>query len=135
MSELVVDTSVAFKWFAPDEPGAAKAAALLDAHLAGEVELIAPASLPLELANALRWSGTLAESVLELVAGFGLAHIELAEMTPARLARATALAYEHRLAVYDAVFLALAEERECPLATADRKAHARAHAGVEIVLV
>lgn len=135
MSELVVDTSVAFKWFAPDEPGAARAADLLEAHLEGVVELIAPASLPLELANALRWSGVPHETALELVAGFGLTHIELAEMTPARLARATSLAYEHGLTVYDAVFLALAEERGCALATADRKAFAGGAAGVEIVPV
>jgi predicted nucleic acid-binding protein len=136
VSEVVVDTSVAFKWFVPlGEDGVDEAGRLLDAHLAGDVTIVAPASLPLELANGLRYSPAAEEDVLEFVEGFGLTHIELVELSASLLADATRLAFAHAISVYDAVFLAVALERGCPLVTADRKAFAGLACDVEIRLV
>jgi len=123
VTEIVVDTSVAFKWFITlGEDAVDEATQLLSAHLAGHVSLIAPASLPLELANGLRYSPVTQSDVLELIGTLDLTHIELFDLTPTRLAEATSLAYEHGITVYDAVFLALAVERDCELVTADRRA-------------
>ena len=133
--QVVIDTSVVFKWFSPGEDGADAASRLLDDHVAGEISLVAPASLPLELANALRYSSVAGDDVLEVVGTFHLAHVELVEMSSALLAEATRLAYEHGLSVYDAVFFALASERRCVLATSDRKAFGRRVGGVEVLLV
>ena len=136
MSEAVVDTSVVFKWFgAHDEAGTDEALGLLDAHAAGTRVLIAPASMPLELANSLRYSGMAVDAVLEIVGGVGLTHIESFELSSERLERATDLALEHDISVYDAVFLALAHERGCPLVTADRKAFAGIETTVAVELL
>ena len=95
---------------------------LLEDHLTGARELIAPATLPVELANALRYSPMQLATVVEITSEFDLAHIGLFSCTSARLSSAVGLAFEHGITVYDALFLALAIERECPLLTADRKA-------------
>ena len=136
MSQVVVDTSVVYKWFVSLGEDAVDAATeLLSAHLEGEVSLVAPASLPLELANGLRHSPVAEADVLEMVASFDLAHIEMIELSSKLLLDAARLAYRHGVTVYDAVFLALAEELGCPLATADLKAFAGIEAGAEIRLM
>jgi predicted nucleic acid-binding protein len=133
---LVIDTSVAYKWFADtDEPGVEAAVALLPAQLAGAIELHAPATLPVELANALRYSGHAPEVVLNLIEGLDLVRIELAASTARRLNAASALAYRHGMSVYDALFLALAEELGCPLVTADRRAFGSIDTSVEVRLL
>lgn len=133
---LVIDSCVAFKWFwQMGESGVTEAFALLEASRRDEVELVAPASLTLELANALRYSGHSEENVLAALEQLDLPHIQLFENTPARLHDAAALSYRYSISVYDALFLALAEELECPLATADRKAFGGIETPVEIRLL
>ncbi len=120
---MVVDTSVAFKWLHREGEGAVdEAAALLGAHLSGEIVLVAPATLPVEIANGLRYSRLSRNDVMDALEGFELLHVEVLENDSTRIAHATALSYAHDLSVYDALFLALAEELKCPLVTADRRA-------------
>jgi predicted nucleic acid-binding protein len=51
------------------------------------------------------------------------------------LRTATDLACRHNLSVYDALFLQLAEELDCPLVSADRRAFAGIDSPVEILLL
>lgn len=125
---VVVDSSVAYKWwYRQDEPGADLADALLEDHLAGRVMIAAPTTLPVELANALRYSRMPMEHVYEIIGLIGDAHIHLFYPQTADLQEATELAVRHGMTVYDALFLQLAEKLRCPLVTSDR----RAFAGVE----
>lgn len=136
MNRQVVDSSVAFKWLHPEEEGhVAEASALLWRHHNGAVQLTAPPAIHLELANALRHSKLDQTAVLAIIGAFGGLRLELIESTPDRIARAAELSYQFGIAVYDALFLALAEELRCPLVTADRRAFANIDTPVEIRLL
>lgn len=115
---LVVDASVALKWFLDDEPQLNEASAVLDS---GEA-LIAPDLVIAEVCNA-AWRGVrvgrlspeqariIAKSVPSFFAAL-VAGSELAERT-------MSIASQLDHAVYDCFYLALAEARDLPLVTAD----------------
>jgi predicted nucleic acid-binding protein len=135
-ARLVIDSCIAFKWFwQMNERGVSDAFALLADAAAGSVILTAPSSLTIELANALRYSALPETAVLEAIETFEIAHVELFEVTAERLHTAAALAYRHGISVYDALFLQLAEELDCPLVTADRRAFEGIDTQVEVRLL
>ena len=120
---VVVDASVALKWVI-EEDGTDEALDLWDWWQAGGERVVAPPIFRAEVANALRQivrrgiattrdAADLLETVLEVVA---------VEEPPALYARALEMAHEFDLgAVYDALYLALAEAEGCEFWTADRK--------------
>ena len=133
---LVIDSCVAFKWFWQiGGSGVMEAFALLEASARDEIALVAPSSLTLELTNALRYSEQSEENVLAALEQLDLPHIQLFESTPTRLRAAAMLSYRRGISIYDALYLALAEELGCPLATADRKAFGEIKTPVEIRLI
>lgn len=134
---VVVDSSVAYKWLQPlGEDHGVEAIDLLRQHFTGEVILVAPSVFSTEVANALRWKRRLSSSeVVELISDLETFDVQPVAVTYARLMAATDLAYRHNLAIYDALFLQLAEELDCPLVTADRKAFTGIDSPVEIRLL
>ncbi len=120
---VCVDSCVAFKWFAPaEEPGLEEALALLRAHRDGEMALVAPSIMRVEVTNSLRYSGCGLEALQGAIQDLSRFHIEFVEPDDDTLSHAAALALEHGLSICDALFLAVAIERECVLISADRKA-------------
>lgn len=116
LQRVVVDASAALKWVLEEE-GSAAARELLDRDV-----LHAPDFMLLEAANVL-WAksrrGALsraeADAAFQALAAFPLVLTPLAELTrPAR-----SLAFALDLTVYDALYAALAQQLDCPLATAD----------------
>ena len=133
--ELVIDTSVAFKWFvAYGEGGLGEAGQLLAAHRAGEVVLIAPSTMPVEIANTLCYLVT-PDDARALLSSLEAFHVDLVDTSYDLVERAMGRAAGTGMSVHDALFLALAEERRCPLVTADRKAFERVATPVEIRLL
>ena len=117
---LVVDASVALKWFLPDEPDAAKALAVIGDGAA----LIAPDIAIAEVCNAAWRSARLGrigqDQVTEIAAilpRFFDALVGAAALT----ARAVAIAVELDHPVYDCLYVALAEARHAQLVTADKR--------------
>jgi predicted nucleic acid-binding protein len=116
---LVLDASVAVKWFI-EEPGTAAALALLSQDEA----LIAPDLLVVEVANA-AWRHLMRGDLQHAQ----LAHVPeavprmFAELWPTvwLASRAFEIAAELRHPVYDCFYLALAESEEATLVTADRR--------------
>ena len=126
---LVVDSSVAVKWFLSDqEPHVERAWALLESHRADRLRLAAPDHMRLEVLNALRHRGLNADRIQRAAAaldGFCLSwHPVSAEL----VAVAADIAARHGLTLYDAAFAALAIRLGADLVTADRRL-ARAGAG------
>jgi predicted nucleic acid-binding protein len=115
VSDVVVDASVAIKWFV-HEPGGAEAARLLRHSLA------APDLLALECANILWKKVARAELSLDEAEVIALA-LEGAAITihPTRrhLSTAMKVACELRCPAYHCFYLALAQELQQPLVTAD----------------
>ncbi len=115
----VIDASVALKWFV-EEDGTAQAAALL----AGSDWLIAPDLILAEVGNA-AWKAVRSGMMLPEQFDHAAARLPVAfdELVPlaglSRRAAAIALALDHP--VYDCCYLAVAEARDAPLVTADRR--------------
>jgi predicted nucleic acid-binding protein len=130
---VVIDTSVAFKWFDTSEPGADYAARLLDAHARDEVALCAPSHLPLELLNvhASRHADiTLMEATVRALAD---ADLLIAPVDEQLMLSAARIAAEEHAALYDAVFIALAAALDAELVTADRRQAATRACRVRLV--
>lgn len=114
---LVPDASVVVKWYVPEgDHGSARD--LRDDYLDGDHDLYAPALLPFEAINALRYSGyyegdRLAEAASSL-AGYG---IELRPFSESGAAAQVAQALD--VTVYDASYVALAASLDGRAYTAD----------------
>lgn len=124
MRFLVVDTSVAVKWFRgrDSEPNADPAAALLDAHLEGRILLVAPDLLLYELGSALARASEVADREKEAaVVAAGALGLRLLPAAAAAPAAAMRIALRDGLTFYDACFVALAEALDVELVTADRR--------------
>lgn len=119
--KYVFDSSVALKWVLA-EADSAKAIRLRDEYQNGVHELLSPDIFLPEIANGLASAerqgriktGESAVLLLDVVRAAPVLH-----PTPPLLLRAMALAIATRRAVYDCVYLALAEGEGCELLTAD----------------
>lgn len=120
---IVVDASVALKWFLP-EPDSAMAEDLLG----GNATLVAPTLIVSEVCNAtwkrLRRGETTvqhAEWVPDRIGTVGM--LLIPDETLAAAAMQIARRLDHP--VYDCFYLALAEQRDATMVTADRRLIAR----------
>jgi predicted nucleic acid-binding protein len=97
---------------------------LLDRHHEGIDDFIAPDLLIAEVTNVL-WKRCLRGDISSERASAGLTYLlslSIPLIPSTSLVRAAfQLALEHRIAVYDALFLALSIDNACDLVTADRR--------------
>jgi predicted nucleic acid-binding protein len=121
MKKVVVDASVAVKWFVPEIHSAA-AARLLDPAIV----LYAPDLITAEVGNTLWKKVRRAELVRgeadEILEAFGALPIEI-RPSSVLLAAAFELAIAFDRTVYDSLYLALAVAENCALVTADARFH------------
>jgi predicted nucleic acid-binding protein len=117
---LIVDASVALKWFLSDEPQWVEAKALLD----GSEALTAPELIVAEVCNAAwlgvrkkRMSQEQAEALARSLPGLFASLVALSPLAE----RAVVISRQLDHSVYDCFYLALAEIRGVPLVTADAR--------------
>jgi predicted nucleic acid-binding protein len=119
LTTLVVDSSVAVKWFVPEQHSEA-AARLLDEG----IELVAPDLLYAEFANVL-WKKVRRSEIDAAEAALVLRALEDVplESVPSRDLAGPALriALETGRTAYDSLYVALAEMYECSLVTGDER--------------
>jgi predicted nucleic acid-binding protein len=127
VTRVVVDASVAVKWFLPEELSA-DASTLL----AADYRLLAPDLLWVELANALwkkhRRRELDVRTASRVLGDFARVPIEFHATEP-WIEGALDLATRHGITVYDALYLALATGNGCQLITADRRFHDACRSG------
>jgi len=117
VTDLVIDASVAVKWVVP-EPDTPAALALRRRY-----RLVAPNLLVLECANVFwkkvrRHELTVEEALISAEA-IAQAGIELSALPKAEAVTRLSLELDHP--AYDCAYIALALERQCQFATADRR--------------
>jgi predicted nucleic acid-binding protein len=120
---LVVDTSVALKFYLPEE-GHEEAVELLEAADAGAVELLAPGTILPEGFNAIAQQRRRGLLDAEDARGAWQRLLRAPVYTYATedlIERAADIARETDVVIYDALFLALAEDAETVMVTADGK--------------
>lgn len=120
-ASYVLDASVAAKWFTRHaESDRQHAVALRGLHLTGRCTLVIPEFALLEILNAVRYSERASESdTLQALGLLQQLHLETVPLDWDLLREATALAWSHEMALYDAAYLALASHLGFPLLTAD----------------
>lgn len=119
MTEVVLDASVVLKWFHTEgEQHAEAARTLRDQFEAGELRVVAPPLLWLEILNVAarrwQWESSRLEALAASLPDLGF---ELVEPDPRGVGRWTAKG----LTAYDAAYVAVAEEAEITLVTDDRE--------------
>lgn len=128
---LVVDTSVAVKWFF-EEPESLAALQILRDARSGATLLLVPDLIFPEFGNAVRKrvvrDGLAPDDGALIVAAFSRLPFGAVLRTPPLLPAAYRLALEHDCTVYDAVFLAVSSTARVGLITADERFY-RAVAG------
>jgi predicted nucleic acid-binding protein len=119
--KLVVDASVAAKWFNVEELSD-KAANVKDAHVKGDIDLAAPIHLLYEVGNSIWRNKQLSDNdACDAISSIIRLDIQLFEPTVQRAQRAMEIARQVETSFYDAVYLQVAEEMKVPILTADQK--------------
>ena len=121
----VVDASVVLKWLLA-EPSE-EAEQLLETHLNGSDQLVAPELLYYEIGNVLVTKTRLsAQETSDLFGYFLDLHIEAYSLGADEYRTTIDLARRYKLSVYDAAYLGLAMALDIRLVTADRRFATRA---------
>lgn len=133
---VVLDTSIVIKWFRTEEPDVASALKLVEDHIEGRVRLLLPEWLFCELANVLRFKpGMTATTVKQALSALEDLSPEVIGLSDAQLEKAVEIAFETRLTVYDALFMAAAVHEGLPLVTADRRLAQKARSVAKVLLL
>ena len=117
----VVDASVIVKWFLyHQEADRDRALALRDLHISGRSTIYIPRLALLEVLNAIRFSPKadeeIGETALETLQDL---HLETKSADINLLRKTNAIAWAYKITLYDALYVALAEQVGYPLITAD----------------
>ena len=130
---LVVDASVAVKWYVPEDLSE-QAQTILDRCVDNGLELAVPDLICTEVGNALWKRQRSADPRVQIAPELANEHVAkfLSDLdvfgfdivpTDGLLADAYALACQHDHPLYDAVYVALSKQRNCRLVTADKALH------------
>ena len=118
---IILDASVVLKWFSEEEY-TDKALEIRERIRIGEESAITPDLLLYELANALKFNPEFdVTDVRDALASIFDMDMAIVTPIPEILNSAVKLAFTYGITVYDALYIALAEELELIFITADRR--------------
>ena len=117
---LVIDASVAVKWFLNEE-NSDKARLIRSELEKGKVSIIVPELLFLEILNSLRYNKVKEQNILaanKILFGIGFEIVELSEEILFKVAENS---IKYNVTIYDALYITLAQIHGTFLITADKK--------------
>jgi len=124
MKRIVIDASVALKWYFSDEEFGDIALGILDGHLSERLALHAPTLLEFEVANSLiiarRRGRVEANATIKALEGFSELGIELHPLSP-HFKKVLEYAEKYKITAYDAAYVALAHDLKASVVTADKR--------------
>ena len=117
----VVDASILVKWFLHQQDADRdRALALRELHVSGRSTLFIPQLALLEVLNVVRFSPKAKEEDGELaLEALQDLHLETKPLEPDLLRKANAIAWAYKITIYDALYVALAEQVGYPFITSD----------------
>lgn len=119
---VVIDASVANKLFFPHEEGYTQVRNIIEKHLSNEEVVTVPNLLLYEVANALATKTVVPKSkigeALNELDNYGL---EVFYPSVENMISAGNFSKDHRVSVYDAIYVILAHMNKCDLITADNR--------------
>lgn len=116
---FTLDASVAAKWF-NNEDLTDKALQIRDAFVHGKIDLLAPEQMIYEVGNSIWKNEALTpEDAAKAIEDLIDLQIELICISPRLAASAMKTARESRITFYDAAYIALADQYDAPLISAD----------------
>jgi predicted nucleic acid-binding protein len=124
VKRVVIDASVVLKWYLSDEEHGDKALDILEGHASDRLSLHAPALLEFEVANGLAIAKRRArvgdDDALKAMDGFSNLGIELYPLSPL-FAKVLVYCDRYNISVYDAAYIALADDLKTNVVTADKR--------------
>lgn len=124
MKQVVIDASVALKWYLADEEYGQKALILLTDYVTNKLDIVAPSLLEYEVVNGLliaqKRGRIKEEKLLMAIDGFLNLDIKLTDLSTFYF-KTLYYCKKYNCSVYDSSYLATADEMKSVLVTADEK--------------
>lgn len=117
----VVDASVVFKFYDQTEENAEIAVKLRDLHINKEIEITIPELLFLEVTNGLKWKNNKNNFLDKITKSLFDLGFTIEKLTEKNLSIALEISVKYGITVYDALYVAIAQENRCELITADKE--------------
>ena len=118
--KIVIDASIAVKLFV-EEIDTSKAEALIEHHINGDLLIILPELIFLEVANPLRYNKKVNDALSRAVERLFQMQFRVERMNEFIVKKAVEIALHYNITVYDAVYAAIAQLYGISFITADKQ--------------
>ena len=115
----VIDASVVIKWFVNEEYSD-KALLIKNRHVNGNIQLVAPELLIIEVLNALRYKGKNIEELKTINSDLIDIQIKIERLNKILIEKALKISLEDNFSIYDSIYIALAQIHGTKIITDDR---------------
>mgnify|MGYP001604007726 CR=1 FL=1 len=116
----VLDASIIVKWFS-EESNSDKAIKLKDKHISGDIEIIVPELIFLEVLNSLRYKTEKSSELEKINKILWDLQFIIVYLNKDILENATKIAIKEELTLYDSIYISIAKIMGVELITADEK--------------